>query len=95
MSQQSPWLDSNDALCSIQSMMPKDLANIPMGVPTHGMWEYVIFLDDLFFNAWMTAAGSGGMGLCYGLLATTMVTRLAFVPFGLYSQIVGHKMKLL
>ena len=50
-------------------MVPKDFGNIPTGAPTHGMWEYVIFLDDLFFNAWMSAANGGGMGLCVGLVA--------------------------
>jgi hypothetical protein len=40
-------------------MLPKDLNNVPNGFSTYGPWEYVIYLDDLFFNAWMTAANSG------------------------------------
>lgn len=35
------------------------------------------------------------MGLTFGLILSTLATRLFFVPSTLYSQIVGHKMKLL
>jgi membrane protein insertase Oxa1/YidC/SpoIIIJ len=80
-----PWFDGNDTLGAVQSMIPKDLGNLATGTSTYGIWEYVVFLDDLFYNAWMTAAGQGGMGLCLGLMATTLMTRLMFVPLGVYS----------
>ena len=66
-------------------MLPKDLGNIANGISTYGPWEYVIYLDDLFYNAWMTTSDVSGMGLCFGLMATCFITRLGFVPFGMYS----------
>ena len=62
---------------------------------TYGFWEYVSYLDNVFYGAWMSAADVGGMGLCYGLMATAFATRLCFTPLAIYSQMVGHKMKLL
>jgi len=66
-------------------MLPKDSSNIAHGVATYGPWEYVVFLDELFYNSWMTAASTGNMGLCFGLLASTFITRLMFMPVGIYS----------
>jgi membrane protein insertase Oxa1/YidC/SpoIIIJ len=95
VTQTTPWFDENDTLGALSSMLPKDNANIAHGVSTYGLWEYVTFLDDLFYNMWMTASSTGNMGLCFGLLASTFVTRMVFMPIGIYSQLVGHKMKLL
>ena len=75
--------------------MPQDFGNLPTGVTTYGPFEYICFLDSFFTDAWMTAADAGGMGLCYGLIATAFATRLCFTPLALYSQMTGHKMKLL
>lgn len=94
-SQIMPWFDGNDCLGSMHSVLPKDTANIAQGVSTYGPWEYVGYLDDLFYNAWMTAAQTGNMGLCGGLMVTAFATRVAFMPLAIYSQSVGHKMKLL
>lgn len=90
-----PYIDENDAFDTLFTVFPKDLANIPTGNSTYGLFEYIIYLDDLFFNAWMTMADINGMGLCYGLMATTFFTRLFFTPLNIYTQMVGHKMKLL
>lgn len=79
-SQQTPWLDSNDALLSLQSVVPKDMHNLTQGVATHGLWEYVAYLDDLFFNFWMQTSQFHGIGLGYGLMLTTLVTRLFLAP---------------
>lgn len=71
------------------------MGNLHNGIHTYGIWEYVVFLDDLFYNAWITAGQTGSLGLTFGLIVSTLATRLFFVPSTLYSQIVGHKMKLL
>lgn len=80
-----PWFDANDPLGAFQSVMPKDVSNLPQGVSTYGGWEYVVYLDELFYNAWMTAAQTGNMGLCGGLMLTAFATRVAFMPLALYS----------
>ena len=51
-----PFMDANDTFASIASCLPKDIGNVPHGVSTYGLWEYLVYLDDLFFTAWMTAA---------------------------------------
>ena len=61
------------------------MGNIAEGISTYGFWEYVIFLDDLFYNAWMTSADVSGLGLCFGSVATAVATRLFFMPIGVYS----------
>jgi membrane protein insertase Oxa1/YidC/SpoIIIJ len=65
--------------------MPKDLANIPQGAPTYGLWEYVVYLDDLFYTSWIECAQIGNMGLCGGLMLTAFATRVAFMPLAIYS----------
>jgi membrane protein insertase Oxa1/YidC/SpoIIIJ len=90
-----PWFDGNDTLGAFQSVMPKDIANLPQGASTYGLWEYVVYLDELFYHSWMAAAQMGNMGLCGGLMLTAFATRVAFMPLAIYSQMVGHKMKLL
>jgi hypothetical protein len=44
-----PWFDGNDSLAAFQSVMPKDANNLPQGASTYGLWEYVVYLDDLFY----------------------------------------------
>jgi hypothetical protein len=61
-------------------MMPKDLSNLPTGIPSYGFSEYLIFLDELFYNGWMEAAQYGGMGLTFGLMSVAFATRVMFVP---------------
>ena len=90
-----PYLDSNDMLDSSFSVIPKDIGNLATGNPTYGLFEYIVFLDDTFFNAWMTISELGSMGLCFGLISTAFITRLLFIPTNVYSQMIGHKMKLL
>ena len=51
-----PWFDGNDSLGAFHTVLPKDVSNVAQGVSTYGPWEYVGYLDDLFYNAWMTAA---------------------------------------
>jgi len=80
-----PWFDENDTVGAMASIVPKDTANLATGVSTYGPFEYICFLDDLFYNAWMTASSTGNVGLTIGLLSTTLVTRMCFVPFGIYS----------
>jgi hypothetical protein len=93
--QMMPWFDGNDSLGAFQSVMPKDISNLPQGASTFGIFEYVIYLDELFYQSWMAAAQMGNMGLCGGLMVTAFATRVAFMPLAIYSQMVGHKMKLL
>jgi hypothetical protein len=90
-----PYFDDNDTFAALASSVPKDFGNLHNGIHTYGIWEYIVFLDDLFYNSWLTAAQTGSMGLTFGLIISTLATRLFFMPSSLYSQIVGHKMKLL
>ena len=92
---QLPYFDCNDLFDAGHLMVAKDLGNLASGTPTYGIFEYVCFLDDTFFNAWMTMSEINSMGLCFGLMSTAFITRLLFVPGNVYSQMVGHKMKLL
>lgn len=80
-----PYLDANDALDSAFTVIPKELANLAQGNPTYGFFEYIVFLDETFYDAWMTMSEVSGMGLCYGLMATTFLTRLFFTPINVYS----------
>lgn len=87
------------------SILPKDTSNIIQGVSiryfikikvsTYGLWEYVSYLDTTFYGMWMYTAESMGMGMGFGLLASSLFTKAIFAPFIIYSQMVGLKMKLL
>jgi membrane protein insertase Oxa1/YidC/SpoIIIJ len=88
-----PWFDGNDCLGAFHTVMPKDPANIPQGVPTWGLWEHLYYLDDQIYNLWMRMSSTSGLGLCGGLVITAFTTRMVFFPLGLYSQTVGYKMK--
>lgn len=77
------------------SGIPKDLGNVSNGTPTYGLFEYISYLDGVILDSWMTLASTGNMGLTFGLILTTCLTRFVLMPPTLYSQIVGYKMKLL
>jgi hypothetical protein len=91
----TPWFDGNDAFGAFHSILPKDLSNVPQGISTWGGWEYISYLDQLFYNSWIGLAQTGNLGLCGGLVLTALATRLVFMPLTIYSQVVGHKMRLL
>jgi len=55
----------------------------------------MVFLDELLYNSWMYTSDASGLGLCFGLAATTLGTRMLLVPIMTYSQMIGYKMKLL
>ena len=80
-----PWFEANDTIGSFMSVMPKDVGNLPQGVQTYGFWEYVCFLDDLFYDLWIHCADGYGMGLGCGLIASSMITKCFFTPSILYS----------
>jgi hypothetical protein len=48
------------------------------------MWEYVLFLDTLFYDMWITCANSLGMGMGLGLIVTSLLTKATFAPFIIY-----------
>jgi len=77
--------------------MPKDLSNIQVGTPTYGFFEYVHYLDTLFYDLWITCAEPSGLGfgLGVGLILSSLITKAAFSPVMIYSQSVGVKMRLL
>lgn len=53
------------------------------------------YLDTTFYGMWMYTAESMGMGMGFGLVASSLFTKAIFAPFIIYSQMVGLKMKLL
>lgn len=55
-------------------------------------------MDHTLYDFWMLMATSGdgyGMGMGFGLIVSSLLTRMIFAPFIIYGQTVGHKMKLL
>ena len=82
---QTPWIDENDTMGAFASSLAKDTGNLPTGVSTYGPYEYICYLDNSFYEFWMTAADAGGMGLCYGLMLTAFTTRVFLGPIALYS----------
>jgi hypothetical protein len=68
---------------------------IVLQVSTYGLWEYVSYLDTTFYGMWMYCAENIGMGMGFGLVASSLFTKAIFAPFIIYSQMVGLKMKLL
>lgn len=80
---------------SMSSITPKEIGNLVEGISTYGICEYMVFLDNLFYNCWTTTASVGNMGLLGGLVITTLATRLALTPITLYGLLTGQKMKLL
>jgi len=75
--------------------MPKDVHNLIPGQSTYGFHEYVCFLDTTFYEMWLTCADGWGLGLGLGLMASSLITRLIFVPSMIYAQASGLKMKLM
>lgn len=90
-------MDMNDTLCTFSSLVEKDVANLGVGTPTYGFWEYCMYLDTLFYDMWTLAAEPSGLGLGLGmgLILTSFISKSVFTPVIIYSQSVGVKMKLL
>lgn len=65
--------------------MPKDMGNLTQGIPTYGGWEYIMYLDTLFYDMWIVCADNMGMGLGLGLIASSLATKLFFSPAIIYS----------
>lgn len=61
------------------------------------MWEYVSYLDTLFYELWLACAEPSGLGLGLGagLILSSFFTKAVFTPVIIYSQMVGVKMKLM
>ena len=78
-------IDGNDTLSSLLSVLPKDTSNLVQGASTYGIWEYIQYLDSTFYGMWIYAAENMGMGMGYGLLATSILTKALFAPFIIYS----------
>ena len=66
--------------------MPKDLSNLAQGTSTYGGWEYLVTLDDLFYDMWMMCAEPSGLGLGLGLgiMVSTALTKVFFIPAIMY-----------
>jgi hypothetical protein len=92
-----PYFDLNDTACAFQSVIPKDVANLATGQPTYGIFEYINYLDNLLFDLWMVCSEPTGlgMGLGFGLIVSSMISKSVFAPIILYGQSVGIKMRLL
>ena len=96
-STQLPYYDFNDTAATFQSLIAKDPSNLTSGTSTYGLWEYISYLDDSFYELWLACAEPSGLGLGLGmgLILSSFMTKAVFTPFILYSQQVGIKMKLL
>ena len=77
--------------------MPKDVGNLVTGTSTYGPFEYISYLDTLFYDIWLACAEPTGLGLGLGmgLIVSSFITKSVFAPVVIYSQSVGVKMKLL
>ena len=89
------WVDSNDTLNSLTSVLPKDMSNIVQGIQTYGPFEFLLYSEKVIYEFWIMLAEDAGCGMGLGLLSTALLARLAFTPFVIYSQQMGLKMKLL
>ena len=89
------FLDTNDQAASFQAVIPKVSENIPIGQSTYGFWEYISYMDGIIFDTWMILSQTTGLGMCGGLILTAALTKFAFLPIGIYSQLTSHKLKLL
>jgi membrane protein insertase Oxa1/YidC/SpoIIIJ len=79
----------------MEGMVSKDLGNIPQGISSYGISEYVVFCEDTFTELWMTLSTTGDMGLGYSLILSALIARGIFTPLQLYQQVIGQKMKML
>ena len=77
-------MDGNDTPLAMQANLLKDTGNIPQGVSTYGIWEYIGYMDTIILDTWMNVAQGMGFGMCGGLIITAAATRLIFVPMGIY-----------
>jgi len=89
------WMDSNDSLGSTMSYMAKDVDNLVQGAQTYGFSEALIYYEAQIWDLWTFFAETQGMGMGFGVIATSLVMRGIFAPVIIYSQTVGMKMKLL
>jgi hypothetical protein len=44
-----------------------------------------MYLDNTFYDMWLSCADIGGMGLGMGLIVTSLLTKAAFTPFIVYA----------
>ena len=79
------WIDSNDTLNTLTSILPKDLSNVVHGVQTYGFSETLLYTETAIYELWLLFAEQGGVGLGFGLLGSAFLTRLIFVPPTIYS----------
>jgi hypothetical protein len=73
------------------------VANLATGQPTYGIFEFLNYLDTLVLDLWMACSEPTGlgMGLGFGLIVCSVITKSIFAPIILYGQSVGIKMRLL
>jgi hypothetical protein len=48
------------------------------------MWEYIQYLDHLFYEMWINCSDLGGMGMGLGLIITSLLTKSIFAPVIVY-----------
>lgn len=87
-------MDDIDSGNVINAITPTHVENLVQGGSTYGMYESLAYCTDVFDMMWMSLADNGlGMGM--GLVVAAMAVRALYLPFNLYTQQVGFKMKLL
>lgn len=79
------WVDTNDSMNSMLSVLPKDMNNLVQGVQSFGFSEALLYTETQLYEFWLLCAEDCGMGLGYGLLASAFITRLFFTPPIIYS----------
>jgi len=66
------------------SIVAKDADNLITGVQTYGFWEYICLLDTTCYDLWIHCADGYGLGLGFGLIVSSLITRAIFSPFIIY-----------
>ena len=78
------WIDQNDTLNTLTSLLPKDPGNLVHGIQSYGFSEALLYCEAEIYTLWLLIANDCGMGLGLGLVASSLITRCIFLPSIVY-----------
>lgn len=84
MTKKIEWIDGCDPIGAGLTSTMKETGNLAQGGSTLGIYEYIVYVDDLIYGCWTGVAATNNMGLCTGLVATALLSKAIFMPFQLY-----------
>ena len=78
------WMDSNDSLGSTMAYAAKDVENLIQGIQTYGFSEALVYYESIIYDLWMFFAETQGIGMGFGVIMTSLLTRAMFAPVIIY-----------